>query len=235
MHDAIDWSARALRAGFPAFTRGNLLHAVRRAHRGDLAEDFFDEALRERLSRGPIPGLLPSPCSWTPRRLPREWDAYFPRAVLLVDRAAVLDLFVASGALATARLAVVCIDGSPSPAVAWLRRGFRAGRRAPVLYLHDAATVAYPFAFEPLATAVRHGTEPVQFCDLGLPPTGTPARRFHDEPLPTRRIVVELEAIAPAALVAYAVRRALRAVPGDPNMAPLARDLAAGRQERSRS
>jgi hypothetical protein len=235
MLDAIDRCARALRADAPAFTRRNLLYAVRRACSNDVAEEVFDSALRERLARGAIQGLLRSPCSWTPRRLPREWDAYFPKAVLLIDRPAILDLFVASGALATARLAVVCIDGSPAPIAAWLRRGFRAGRRAPVLYLHDAATVAYPFTFEPLATAVRHGTEPVAFRDLGLPPNGLPSRRFHDRSLPARELVFDLEAIPPAALVAYAVRCARRAVPGDPNMLPLARDLAAGGQERARS
>jgi hypothetical protein len=228
----MDGCARSLLVGSRAFTRGNLRHAVRRASPGDFSERGFELALRERLRRGPLRGLLPSPCLWRVRPLPPEWDAYFPRAILLVDRPAILDLFVASGALAATRLAIVCIDGRPGHVIAWLRRGLRAGRRAPVLYLHDAATVAYPFAFEPLATAVRHGGEPLRFRDLGLLPTGVSSRRFRDPSLPAGEVVRDLEAVHPATLVAYAVRRALRVVPGDPNMSPLARKAAGSLEAR---
>ena len=235
MLDEIDTCAHAIREGIPAFTRRNLLFAVRRARGENIVEESFDAALCERLRRGPLPGLLPSPCRWIPRRLTREWDAYFPKAVLLVDRPAILDLFIASGAMPNARLAVICIDGSLAPVVEWLRRGYRAGRRAPVLYLHDAATVAYPFAFEPLATLVRHGSdEPLLYSDLGLPPMGVPARRFADESLPEGDVLFDLEAVPPATLVSHVMRRVLRAVPGDPNMLPLTRKDAGQGQEQAR-
>jgi hypothetical protein len=225
MLDRIDGCAAALRDTIPAFTRRNLFFAVRRAQGGGIEEKRFEASLRQRLRRGPIPGLLPSPCEWTSRRLTREWAAYFPKAVLLVDRPAVLDLFVASGVMPAARLALVCIDGSPASVVAWLRKGYRAGRRAPVLYLHDAATVAYPFAFEPLRSLVRYGHGgPLPYHDLGLPPLGAPARRFAAESSSDAELVLDLEAVPPAVLVSFVVRRAHRAVPGDPNMLPLARD-----------
>ncbi|MGH7296862.1 MAG: hypothetical protein ACRELB_18125, partial [Polyangiaceae bacterium] len=126
MPDLLDACARDLLVGATAFTRRNLLHAARRASSGKLDDDAFDLALRERLRRGPLRGLLPPRCRWRARPLPPEWDAYFPRVILLVDRPAIVDLFVASGALAPARMAAVCIDGSPGHVVAWLRRGVRA-------------------------------------------------------------------------------------------------------------
>jgi hypothetical protein len=236
MLDKIDGCAAALRETVPAFTRRNLFFAVRRAQGGDTEEKRFETSLRDRLRRGALPGLLPSPCHWTPRRLAREWAAYFPKAVLLVDRPAVLDLFVASGVMPAARLAVVCIDGSPAPVVAWLRKGYRAGRRAPVLYLHDAATVAYPFAFEPLASLIRHGhAGPLPYRDLGLPPLGAPARRFAPESSSDPEVFLDLEAVPPAALVSFVVRRAQRAIPDDPNMLPLARDRVGQEQEQART
>jgi len=225
MHDAIDACAAALRATIPWFTRRNLFFGVRRAAGQPVAERDFEAALRKRLRRGPIAGLIPSPCSWARRRLTREWDAYFPKAVLLVDKPAIVDLFVGSTAMPNARLAVVCIDGSPAPVVAWLRRGYRAGRRAPVLYLHDAATVAYPFAYEPLASLVDAARgERIAYRDLGLPPLGAPGARFDSAELPGDQPVFDLEEVPPAELVSYVMRRALRVVPGDPNMLPLARD-----------
>lgn len=236
MPDAIDRCAAAIRQTFPAFTRRNLFFAVRRACGQDIAESQFEASLRARLRRGPLPGLLPSPCGWTARPLAREWDAYFPKAIVLVDRPAVLDLFVASGVMPAARLAVVCIDGSPAPVVAWLRRGFRAGRRAPVLYLHDAATIAYPFAFEPLASLVLDGgDEPLPYRDLGLPPLGAPWRRYVAGSLPDGEVLFNLEAVPPAALVSFVSRRAQRMVPGDPNMLPLARDRASQDKEQART
>lgn len=236
MLEAIDACAHDLRAGMPAFTRRNLLFAVRRALGEAVPKERFDAAMRRRLARGPLPGLLPSPCQWRPPRLTREWDAYFPKAVLLVDRPAILDLFVASGAMPNAKLAVACVDGSPAPVIAWLRRGFRAGRRAPIFYLHDAATVIYPFSCEPFATLVRHASgERLIYRDLGLPPLGAPAKRFADASLPVGEPLLDLEAVPPAALVSYVMRRVLRAVPGDPNMLPLARDGAGRGEEQARS
>jgi hypothetical protein len=226
--EAIDDCARALREEAPAFTRRNLLFAVRRAlgaqgtQASPLTEPDFDVALRRRLARSPLPGLLPARCRWQSRRLPREWDAYFPAAVVLVDRPAILDLFVASGVIARSRLAVVCVDGTPSTVIAWLRRGFRAGRRAPVVYLHDAATVIYPFMVEPLSTLVRYrGDGPLAYRDLGLPPLGATVDLFDAATELGDTPILDLEALPPAALVRYAARSALRLIPGDPNMAPL--------------
>ena len=215
MRDALD---RLPRRGAPcrqapAFTRRNLLYAVRRELDAPVTEAEFDVALRRRLTRSSIPGLLPERCRWPSRRLTREWDAYFPAAILLVDHPAILDLFVASGILAAARLAVVCIDGTPSTVIAWLRRGFRAGLDAPIAYLHDAATVIYPFLFEPLATRMRFSCDkPVSYVDLGCSPRGTGAVRFGDPSLPEGESILDLEAVPPAALVRYAAT--LRARPG---------------------
>jgi len=223
---AIDDCARALRAEAPAFTRRNLLHAVRRTLGAPVTEAELDAALRKRLANGPLPGLLPARVRWRPRRLTREWDAYFPRAVLLVDRPAILDLFVACGAIAASRLAVVCLDGSPSTVVEWLRRGFEAGRRVPFVFLHDAASVVYPFTREPLATLVEHrGRVPLVYRDLGLPPLGASTRRFDDPGLPADERIFELEALPPATLVRFATLAAQRLVPIDPNMLPLARGI----------
>src|SRR5262249_31628666 len=109
---------------------------------------------------------------------PRGRDAAFPEAVLLVDRPAILDLFAASRALVPATLAVASVAGPPAPLAAWLRQGFREGRHAHVLYVHDAATVVFPFSIEPLATLVQcmaePGAGPLRFTDLGLPPLGAP-------------------------------------------------------------
>jgi hypothetical protein len=212
MGRAIDASAELLRAEAPVFTRRNLFHALRRAHGAPTTEAGFDAALRRRLAHGPLPGLLPE------RRqpLPQGWDAGFPAAVLMVDRPAILDLFLASGAIDPQKLSVVCIDGTPSRAVARLVRGFRAGRRAPVLYVHDAATVVYPFAIEPLATLVESLQDgPPAYADLGLPPLGATARRFGDPRLPDDEPVLELEAIPPATLLRYCIRAADRLAPGE--------------------
>lgn len=232
MRKVIDDCAAALRAECPAFTRRNLYFAVRRALGTEIAEEAFDVALRKRRARGPLPGLLPERCRWRPPRLSREWDAYSPRAVILVDRAPILDLFVASGRIPLARVAVVCLDGAPSPVVAWLRRGFEAGRRVPFVYLHDAATVVYPFAMEPLATLVRRrGEEPLVYRDLGLPPLGANARRFDDPALPPAEPIRELEALPPATLVRFGALSAQRLVPIDPNMLPLTHDIGRRRLE----
>ena len=234
MLDALDACARTLRRGAPAFTRRNLLHALRHARGGELTEPEIEAALCKRLGRGPVEGLLPASHRWRAPRLGREWDAYFPKAVLLVDRPAVLDLFVASGVIATGRLAVVCLDGTPAPVVDWLRRGFRAGRRAPVAYVHDAASIVYPFTIEPLATLVREsaGSE-LAFRDLGIPPHGFRGGAFTGAALPEDERILELEALPPSALLSYAARAAMRMVPGDPNMLPLVReDAGAGREVR---
>src|ERR1700733_12080756 len=110
MRETIAACARKLRKASPAFTWRNLFFEVRRALGDGVVEDEFGASLRELMRSGPLPGLLPSPCEWAPRPLTREWDAYFPKAVLLVDRPALLDLFIGSGAMPGARLAVVCID-----------------------------------------------------------------------------------------------------------------------------
>ena len=211
MRSLIDVAAGALRAGAPVFTRRNLFHAIRRARGAAMTEAGFDAALRRRLSRGALPGLLPA--RRRPRPLARGWDACFPEAVLLVDRPVIRDLLAASRVIAPACLTVVCIDGTPSTVVAWLQRGFRAGQRAPVLYLHDAATVVYPFTLEPLVTRVAHrGSEPVGYADLGLPPLGATARRFDDPTLPGDEPIFELEAIPPRTLLRYCTRAATRLV-----------------------
>jgi hypothetical protein len=236
MRKALEDAARALRAASPAFTRKNLLHAVRRTLAEPVSETEFDVALRKRLARGALPGLLPAKCRWRPRTLPREWDAYFPKAVLLVDRPAILDLFVASGAIATTRLAVVCLDGSPAPVVSWLARGFKAGRSVPFAYLHDAATIVYPFTLEPLASLIEHrGEEALVYRDLGLPPLGANARRFDDPSLPPEPLIFELEALPPATLVRFGALSAQRLIPLDPNMLPLTHDIERRRLEQARA
>jgi hypothetical protein len=209
MRSVIDVAAEALRAQAPAFTRRNLYFAVRRAHGAEMTEPRFEAALRRRLQRGPLPGLVPARRSR--RRPANAGDAGFPAAVLLVDRPAVADLFAATPGIARTGIAVVCIDGTPAPLVAELARGFAAGQRAPVLYLHDAATVVYPFALEPLATLVRReGGTPLAYRDLGLPPLGTTARRFGDPALPGDEPILEIEAIPPATLVRYCTEAASR-------------------------
>ncbi len=207
----IDASAEALRAEAPAVTRRNLFFATRRARGAETTEASFDPALRRRLSHGPLPGLLPERAGrgsrGLPGGLPGGSDTEPPRAVLLVDRPAILGLFLALRGERAPGVAVVCIDGTPAPVVERLAQGFREGLRLPVLYLHDAATIVYPFALEPLATLVRsQGSEAIVYRDLGLPPLGAPARRFGDPSLPADALLVDLEEIPPAALVRYAAR-----------------------------
>lgn len=210
----VDAAAAELRATARAFTRGNLVHAV--ARRGGAPA-----AVERRLRAGPIDGLLPPPRRPPVRRLPREWDAYFPAAILIVDRPEIVDLFAASGVLVQARLAVVCLDGTPATVVRWLRRGLHAGYRAPIGYLHDAATVLYPFAFEPLRTLVDLDA-PIEFVDLGLPPGGLAASALPFCP-DIRAPITELEAPPPPAIVAYAARRLGAMLPRDPWLAPIRR------------
>ena len=223
MLDVIDAAARALGAEGP-YTARNLYWAVRRAgHDAGAFDDFRRGPLAARLARGPLGGLLGDE-RWDGPPLPREYDAYFPQAILLVDRPGALALFVASGTLATAKVAVVCLDGSPRHVVRWLSRGFRAGKRAPVGYLHDAGTAVYPFLVEPLASLVGavSETERLAYKDLGLPPHGLAARRFpFSGALAAGERVEHLEALPPRALVAYATRALLSMVPGDPRMAAI--------------
>ena len=221
--DDVDRAAATLRASSAAFTVKNLFHAARRLTGSTEELDrFVAGPLARRLRRGPIAGLIePAPASRA-RRLPREHDAYFPAAILLVDRRELVDLFAASGVLVQARLAVVSTDGTPRTVVRWLQRGIRAGFRAPVGYLHDAATVLYPFALEPLRTLVdaARGREPIDFLDLGLPPHGLAAAELPFCP-PLPEPVTELEAPPPAAIVAYAARRLATLLPRDEWLAPL--------------
>ena len=216
MPSAIDAAAQTLREDGLGFTERNLLYAVRRAEGDRTTEQKFRTSLRRRLARGPLPGLLPSSDSRSMRKLARglaeEWDARPPAAVLLVDRPAIVGTFMASGVSGSQRLAVVCIDGSPAPVVAALKRGLRAGHRAPVLYIHDAGTVIYPFSVEPLATILER-SDPLAYADLGLAPLGTTARRFGDPKLPPGELLFDLEAIPPAALVRYCSEAARRLVP----------------------
>jgi len=225
----IDEAAARLRATSRAFTRKNLFHALRRLERAGGAEDalgfadLYSGPLAARLRRGPLPGLLPPPSLAPRRRLPPEWDAYFPAAILLVDRAALVDVFVASGALVQTRIAPVALDGTPAHVVRWLCRGLERGLSAPVAYLHDASTVVYPFAYEPLATLVKvtHGA-PLPYRDLGLPRGGLPASAFpFAKDLPRDERILELEQLPPTALVAYASRAALALIPPDPLLSPL--------------
>ena len=177
----LDASAEALLAGAPVFTRRNLFHAVRRTSGAAMTQATFDATLRRRLARGPLPGLLPVRSRRRARPPLPAWEARMP-AVLLVDRPAILALFLESGALASPdRVAVVCIDGTPASVVDWLKQAFAAGRRAPVLYVHDATTVVYPFTLEPLATLLsQKDAGSIAYTDLGLPPLGATARRFAD-------------------------------------------------------
>ncbi len=120
--------------------------------------------------------------------------------------------------------------------VRWLARGFREGHRAPVGFLHDAATTVYPFLVEPLASLVEAlgPSEPPVYRDLGLPPRGLPGKRFpFAETLPPGERVTELAALPPRALVAYATRAVLAMVPGDPRMAAVQRRERAPETSRS--
>jgi hypothetical protein len=210
----IDVAAAALRTESPVFSRRNLHFAVQRANGAAMTAASFDAALRRRLARGPLPGLLPA----SPRRRSSGdeagWGGDVPRAVLLVDRPVVRHLLTAHPAIARAGVAVVCVDGSPSTVVARLTRAFAAGSHAPVVYLHDAATVIYPFSIEPLATlARRRDGQPVVYRDLGLPPLGATARRFADAALRGDEPLCELEAIPPATLARYCVQAVAGLVP----------------------
>jgi hypothetical protein len=206
----IERTAEALRAEAPYFTKRNLYFAARRARGAEIPEARFDAALQHRLARGSLPGLLRERQGRAPQTEgPGVAEATRPDAVLLVDRPAIRDLFLALAHAGAHRFAVVCIDGTPKSMVARVARSFQKGLRSPVLYLHDAATVVYPFALEPLATAVRHqGDTPLAYRDIGLPPLGATARRFGDPSLPSEEPILELEAIPPAALVRYCVKAA---------------------------
>ena len=155
-------------------------------------------------------------------RLPREWSAYFPAAILLVDRPEILHLFAASGAIVQARLAVATLDGEPRAVVRWLCAGLRRGYRAPIGYLHDAATIRYPFSAEPLKTCLESlgRDEKLVYLDLGLPPRGLDPRELPFESS-LERPIFELEAAPPAAIVAWATRQLMAAIPRDPWLAPL--------------
>lgn len=244
--ERLEKAAAALRACSRAYTRRNLHHAwLRLSPDADRSFAAFEEGvLARRLARGPLDGLLARAVRWDGRRLGREWDAYFPRSILLVDSPDVLGLFIASGVITTARMSVVCIDGSPGNVVDWLRRGFRAGHRAPIGYLHDSATAFYPFAIEPLASIVlATRNEPIDYVDLGLPFGGALARRFPlvreawtGELSGARKSarVTELEELPPCALLAYATRRLMARVAGDPMMAPLVRKTPAAANDKQK-
>lgn len=232
--DVVEAAAAALRADNRAFTSRNLFYAVRRtAERSRRSfemefESFRSDLLAPRLNAGPLPGLLPEvPDLDQGARLPREWDAYFPACILVVDRAELVPLFAASGVVVQARMAVVTLDERPRHVVSWLRRGLRAGHRAPIGYLHDAATVVYPFASEPLATWARlrerrEGEAP--FRDLGLPPQGLTFERFELDGGP----LLELEEPSPHAVIAYAARATLAMLAPDPMLFPLATSRTGG-------
>ncbi len=243
--NAIDAAAETLRGseGAFAFTRRNLFYALNRGHEEPMSEASFDSALRRRLARGALSGLLPAECRWRWSAVRDAPRTLVPDGILLLDRRAIFDLFVASGVVASARLAVVCLDGSPAPVVAWLRRVARevCAREVPVMYLHDSATVAYPFMVEPLATLVANtGSEPFVYSDLGLPPLGTTARRFGDTTLAPEEIVTELEAIPPSALVHHCATEMRGLARNEPGAAPLplrpirVRDGVGPRRARSR-
>jgi hypothetical protein len=143
-----------------------------------------------------------------------EQRAFYPAGILLVDRREVVDLFASSGALVQARIAVVDVSGHPREVTRWLVNGARAGHRAPVGYLHDAATVLYPFTFEPLRTLVARGH--LRYRDLGF----RPSRGFRDPE--KRKRVFALADASPTALVSYAVRAVLAMLDGDAMLAPRA-------------
>jgi hypothetical protein len=210
MRGHIEASAAALRMQASVFTQQNLYFAVRRSHGGAIDEEAFDAALRARLARGPMPGLLPAPLRARSRTLVHPRNDETANVVLLVDRAAILDLLAAmaaDGSHALTGTAVVCIDGSPAPLVARLVQRFRGGWSLPVLYLHDAATVVYPFAIEPLATLVsQQGERSIVYRDLGLPPLGASARRFRDPALSPDEPILHLEEIPPLALARYCAK-----------------------------
>jgi hypothetical protein len=225
----MDAAAAELLATSRAFTRVNLYHAVMRlrpalrAHWS--AERFSNVALARRLCQGPLRGLLPAastrPRIAQPALSLRERMAYFPAAILLVDRPEIVELFAASGVLVQARIAVVCVDESPANVVSWLCHAARRGHRAPVGYLHDARTVLYPFLFEPLATIVESlRGRPLAYRDLGIGPS-RPVR----DPLNIAGAYAagaqSLEELPPSSLVAYAAHQVLGMVAPDPLLLPI--------------
>jgi hypothetical protein len=229
--DLIDAAAAELLLTSRAFTRRNLYYAVMRlrpalrAHAS--AERFYNDDLARRLRQAPLAGLLPAVSTRRGRVVAqpplslRERAAYFPAAILLVDGPEIVDLFAASGVLVQARVAVVCIDGSPANVVSWLRHAARRGHRAPVGYLHDARTVLYPFRFEPLATLVASlRGRPMAYRDLGIGP-GLPVRDpLHMADAYAGR-VQHLEELPPSSLVAYAAQQLLEMVAPDPMLLPM--------------
>jgi hypothetical protein len=200
--DAIDAAGVVLRADSPAFTRRNLFHAVRRAL-PRTTEVMFDAALTRRLRRSSLDGLIVRP--------PAVVTPSDPRAVLVVDRPSIVHLFAACGA---GELDVVCLDGTPAATVSRLRRAFERGARAVALFAHDAATVVYPFSFEPLASLVAANEGAVAYVDLGLPPLGAAPRRFGCDALGDE-MIFELEALPPMALVSHCVEASRALDPGD--------------------
>ena len=227
----IDAAAAELLVTSRAFTPGNLYHAVRRLHPALRAhgsvERFSNIALARRLRQGPLTGLLPAvstrrgPRVAQPPLSLRERAAYFPAAILLVDRPEIVALFAASGVLVQARVAVVCVDGSPANVVSWLCHAARRGHRAPVGYLHDVRTVLYPFLFEPLVTIVESlRGRPLAYRDLGIGP-GLPVR----DPLHIADAYAagaqSLEELPPSSLVAYAAQQLLEMVAPDPLLLPM--------------
>jgi hypothetical protein len=138
------------------------------------------------------------------------WSKRAPEALLLVDRAALVDALVGAGIStgeASPRIGVVSADGEPPAILAWWRDRFRVSAPVPILYLHDAATVLYPFAIEPVATLIasRRGSKAIAYADLGLPPLGATARRFRDPAVPPDAVVTKLDALSPRTLAAYVV------------------------------
>ena len=146
-------------AGFDAFAAGPLAGASARGRRRPAAA-----ARRGRAAR----------------RLPREWDAYFPGG----DPAgrsprACVDLFVASGVLVQARLAVVCVDGTPAHGRA---RGCGAGcapataRRSATCTTRRRCSIRSPSSRSRTLVGVLGAASRSPFVDLGLPPGGLRAR-----------------------------------------------------------
>ncbi len=212
MRNLLAQAAEELGAEACGFTERQLYHAVRRLRGTTLREGTFHRALRGLLSREPLRGLLPERPSRGPSAIGQEAVTCLPEAVLFVDRRAILDVFVACGVAASGEYAVVSpLDGYPSCVITLLSNAFREGHRIPVVYLHDAATVVYPFVVEPLASLVeQQDPRPLPYADIGLPPLGASPRRFGDARLPPDELILELEALPPRTLVRYATEAADR-------------------------
>jgi hypothetical protein len=118
---------------------------------------------------------------------------------------------------AVSGLVVVDLTAAASAEIKRVARSLR--ETPPVFYLHDAATVLFPFTFEPVATLVEQHDEkaqgPFPFRDLGLPPLGASARRFGDPSLGDEPIL-KLSEIPDAALVRYVSRALESAVAVEP-------------------